>query len=158
MIKIFNKFILILLMLLFCKDSEQKTNKEKTGAISLLTIQMHNQYQKKPVITCSEANISERIMESIDKNSQGCVTDSDCMSVGDANIKVYINWGKNCYICIWRENAILKSKFESFKSDLTKLNSNHCQKNLDLSQCEICGTVTTSDSYPFCNSQKKCAY
>lgn len=147
---------LILFLLSFCKDSN--TIKKEEQRKNLVTIFAYQKSVSETApLTCSDANVSSRIVESINKYSQGCNQDSDCMATSDYHIKKYFNWGKSCYICIGQTYAILTSQFETFKNDLATLNANSCQGIQDMSSCgkDGCPSSEASCTVPKC-SEKKC--
>ena len=148
--------ILILSLLSFCKDNKKEDNKQKTQVVSLLAVQMQNTSNTR-LLTCSEANISDRIIEIANKYNQSCNQDSDCVLATDDTIRGYVNWGKSCYICISIAQGILKSSLETFKTDLVGLNSSLCKGTPDMSYCNKDCPILHADS-SYCNSNKKCVY
>ncbi len=145
--------ILILLFLSFCRDAKNEDNKKNMQVVSLLAVQIQNA-NNTHMLTCSEANISNRIIEITDKYNQGCTQNSDCIVSTDSTIRGYTDWGKSCYVCIPYGQSVLKSKFESFKADLITLNTNSCKGSQNMSYCNKDCAISNADG-PSCY-QNKC--
>lgn len=147
---------LILSLLSFCKDSDAiKKEEQKKNLITIFAYQKN--VNETSTLTCSDANVSNKILEIANKYNEGCVKDSDCWSVDNYNISKYMSWGKSCYICIGRRFSILESKLELFKNDLAVLNANSCQGSQDMSRClnDGCAQMTCGGEGSVC-SETKC--